>query len=119
MIGKIPWWLPVGHVPSVSSSELFERLGDHSPPQILDVRTTVEWRRSHIVGAINVPITALRRNLSSLELDRKRPVIAVCLSAHRSIPAVRLLKSYGFADVVQLRGGMLSWWRKALPTLRS
>ena len=117
-MGKIPWWLPFGHVPSVSATVLFQRFGDHSPPQILDVRTTVEWRRSHIVGSINVPITELRRHLTSLELARDKPVVAVCLSAHRSVPAVRLLRYYGFADVAQLRGGMLSWWRKSLPTLR-
>ena len=118
MTRNLPWWLPFGRVPSVSATELNEQLEGSSQPQILDVRTTLEWSRSHIAGSINVPITELRTSLTALDLDKKRPVVAICLSAHRSIPAVRLLSSRGFVDVVQLQGGMWSWWRKALPTQR-
>jgi rhodanese-related sulfurtransferase len=109
------WWLPFGHVPEMSAVELQQRLGD-DPPQLLDVRTHAEWARSRIAGAVNVPITALRRRLAGLELDKERPVVAVCLSAHRSVPAVRLLKAHGYQDVRQLGGGMLAWWRRGLPT---
>lgn len=119
MTRNLPWWLPFGRVPSVSATELNEQLEGSSQPQILDVRTTLEWSRSHIAGSINVPITELRTSLTALDLDKKRPVVAICLSAHRSIPAVRLLSSRGFVDVAQLQGGMWSWWRKALPTQRS
>ena len=112
------WWLPFGHVPEISPSELHERLNGTPLPQILDVRTVMEWKRSHIVGSINVPISELRRRLPTLNLDVDRPVVAVCLSAHRSIPAVRLLQIHGFDNVTQLAGGMLAWWRKELPTTR-
>jgi len=109
------WWLPFGHVPEMSAGELQERLRD-DPPQILDVRTHVEWTRSRIEGAVNVPITELKRRLAGLDLDTERPVVAICLSAHRSVPAVRLLKARGYKDVRQLGGGMLAWWRRGLPT---
>jgi rhodanese-related sulfurtransferase len=35
-------------------------------------------------------------------------VVAICLTAHRSIPAVRLLRARGF-EAAQLAGGMLAW----------
>jgi rhodanese-related sulfurtransferase len=109
------WWLPFGRVPEVSPFELSEQLSGPKPPQVLDVRTRAEWRRSHISGAISVPIQSLRRRLAELELDRARPIVAICLSAHRSIPAVRLLRSRGFDNVAQLQGGMLAWWREEFP----
>jgi rhodanese-related sulfurtransferase len=117
-LGRWLWWIPFGEVPEVGPRELQGRLAGPTPPQVLDVRTTLEWRRGHIAGAIPVPITALRRRLRDLPLDAGRPVVAICLTAHRSIPAVRLLKATGFCDVAQLAGGMTAWWREGLPTVR-
>ena len=70
------------------------------------------------VEQINVPIQELRRRLPALQLDPERPVVAICLSAHRSIPAVRLLQAHGFERAVQLQGGMLAWWREEFPAER-
>ena len=76
----------------------------------------MEWRRSRIPSAQNVPLPELKRRLERLNLQRDRPVVAICLSAHRSIPAVRLLQYHGFRDIRQLKGGMLAWWKAELPT---
>jgi len=110
------WWLPVGYVPETNAAELNARLSGDNPPIIVDVRSGVEWRRSHIPGAVSVPINELKDRLASLQLEAQQPVIAICLSAHRSIPAVRLLRAEGFENVVQLKGGMLAWWSKNYPT---
>ena len=109
------WWLPFGRVPELSADELQRQLRD-SAVQLIDVRTPAEYRRSHIAAAINIPITGLRKRVSTLALDRHRPVVAICLSAHRSIPAVRLLRAQGYENVRQLQGGMFAWWRAGLPT---
>jgi rhodanese-related sulfurtransferase len=107
-------WNPFGSVPEVSPHDLFASLGSENPPVLLDVRTTIEWEQSRIVGAVSVPVLSLGDRLSSLALDRDRPVVAICLSAHRSVPAVRLLRERGFV-AVQLAGGMLAWWAAKLP----
>jgi len=101
------WWLPVGRVPEIAASELHGYLTEDQTVQIIDVRTEAEWRRSHIPGAVSVPIHALKHRLAALQLDAEQPIVAICLSAHRSIPAVRLLEAQGFSNVVQLKGGML------------
>jgi len=105
------WWLPFGRVSEVSAAELNEILSSDPRPQIVDVRTGAEWRKSRIPGTVNVPIQELRRRLDSLSLDAERPIVAICLSAHRSIPAVRLLRARGYPHAVQLQGGMLAWWK--------
>ncbi len=112
------WWLPFGRVAEISAAELSERLAADPSAQIIDVRTRAEWRHSHIAGAVSVPVHELKRRMPGLQLEPGRPVVAICLSAHRSIPAVRLLQSRGFEHVVQLQGGMLAWWRSELPTER-
>jgi rhodanese-related sulfurtransferase len=110
------WWLPFGRVAEVSAAELARQLA-REPPQLLDVRSVGEWQQSHIAGAISVPINQLPRRLAELALDPGRPVVAICMTAHRSVPAVRLLRAHGFVDVAQLAGGMLAWWKAGLPTV--
>ena len=108
------WWLPFGRVPEIDAQELHARMRADPALQVVDVRTEHEWNTSRIAGTINAPITELKGRLASLALDRKRPVIAICRSAHRSIPAVRLLRARGY-DACQLHKGMLAWQGAGLP----
>jgi rhodanese-related sulfurtransferase len=82
--------------------------------QLVDVRTRLEFSNGHIAGAVNVPIQSLRRELPGLRLDPSRPVITICKTAHRSIPATQLLIAQGF-DASQLTEGMDEWRREGLP----
>lgn len=111
------WWLPFGSVPEISPKDLHARLASGQQPQIVDVRTPREWTASRIEGAVNAPITSLRATLERLNLDPGRPTVAICLSAHRSIPAIRVLREAGFGDVCQLEGGMRAWWKAGLPVV--
>ena len=106
-------WLPFGGVPEIDAQTLARQLRDGATPQLVDVRTELEWNRSHIAGAVCVPVTQLKARMPSLALDKSRPVIAICLSGHRSIPAVRLLRANGF-EACQLRKGMQAWWAAGL-----
>jgi len=110
------WWLPFGNVPEISPADLERQLKSPRPPQLIDVRTGMEWKQSRIAGAPNVPVGELKNRLTGLGLDPERPVVAICRSAHRSIPAVRLLRQQGFRQASQLKGGMLAWWDAKLPT---
>jgi len=116
---KMFWWLPVGHVPDINATELHHLMAGGNPVQIVDVRSGAEWRRSHIPGSVSVPIHVLKDRLVALQLDAQQPITTICLSAHRSIPAVRLLRARGFENVVQLKGGMLAWWNQHYPTERA
>jgi rhodanese-related sulfurtransferase len=112
-------WLPLGTVEETPAAELAKLLGDPSV-QIIDVRTEVEFARSRIPGATNLPITRFtQKAVDGLQLDRERRTVCVCLSAHRSIPAVRQLRSMGFSRAVQLRGGMRAWWAAHHPCTES
>ena len=110
------WWLPFGHVPEIDADELNAHIISNIPLKIIDVRTSAEWQRSRIHGAVRVPVSELKDRIAYLQLDVQQPIITICLSAHRSIPAVRLHHAQGFENAVQLKGGMLAWWNKNYPT---
>ena len=115
---EVFWWWPAGDVPEITAQQLHLQLtGDPSAPQVLDVRTAFEWSDSRIAGSINVPVTELKSRLRGLRLDKKRPIVAICGHAIRSIPAVRLLREDAFADVCQLQGGMAAWTEAGLPVV--
>jgi len=112
------WWWPAGEVPEITAQQLHLRLtGGPAAPQVLDVRTVFEWSESRIAGSIHCPVTELRSRLKRLELDRGRPIVAICAHAIRSIPAVRLLREDAFADVCHLQGGMVAWTEAGLPVV--
>lgn len=72
--------------------------------QIIDVRTTGEYRSGHIRGSVNIPLDTLQRNLSKLKKDK--PVITCCASGMRSASAKNILKSNGFTEVYNGGGWM-------------
>lgn len=108
-------WLPFGKVPEVSPEQLHAMIRDGAEPQVIDVRLGAEWRAGRIPGAVHVPVTQLDERIAELNLDPARPIVAICRSAHRSIPAVRTLRRHGFTKACQLQGGMLAWWKAKLP----
>ncbi len=108
--------MPFGRVPEIEAGELARKLAA-GEVQVLDVRSPGEWRSGHIRGAVNHPVQTLSGRLDALALSNETPVVAICRSARRSIPAVRLLRRAGFRDAVQLAGGMNAWLAAGLPTV--
>jgi rhodanese-related sulfurtransferase len=80
--------------------------------QIVDVRWPNEWEAGRIEGAVHIPQDQLEDRLD--ELDRGRPVVAVCRSGNRSSAAAVDLEATGFqAD--NLDGGLEAWVASGLP----
>jgi len=114
---ELPWWLPFGRVPEIAASELWEILGHLPSLLVLDVRTPAEFAGGHVPGAVNLPLTSLASRLGPPFLDPARRVVAVCLTGHRSVAAVRLLCRRSF-QASQLAGGMMAWRAERLPEER-
>jgi phage shock protein E len=70
--------------------------------QIVDVRSPEEFRDGFYPGAVNIPVSDLARRLGEIKKDK--PVVVYCASGGRSGMAARLLKSSGYAEVVNAGG---------------
>jgi glyoxylase-like metal-dependent hydrolase (beta-lactamase superfamily II)/rhodanese-related sulfurtransferase len=81
--------------------------------QVLDVREPTEFTGplGHITGAILIPLGELAARAG--ELDKTRPLVAVCRAGSRSAQAIAILQKNGFTDVANLAGGMLRWRAEA------
>ena len=80
--------------------------------QLVDVRQPDDWHTGHIEGSVNIPEEDLPARVE--ELDRHRPIVAVCRAGSRSVDAAEWLRGQGF-DAESLDGGMLSWKWSGFP----
>lgn len=94
--GTTPQWHP---------TDLDDVLAD---TLVLDVRTTAEFERGHVKGALHIPHTELRARLAEVRTAAAgRPVSVHCGSGVRSHIATRVLLADGL-DARNLSGGWLT-----------
>lgn len=80
---------------------------------VVDVRSANEWATGHIPGAIHIPLGYLTDRLS--EISAGRPVVLQCQTGSRSAIAASILERAGFANVINLAGGITAWVSAGLP----
>jgi len=96
----------------ITVTELNEQLQKGSDAQVVDVREADEVASGMIAGARHIPLAQLTARLG--ELDKTRPVVAVCRSGRRSAAAADQLAAAGFTSYT-MTGGMLDWSAAGLP----
>ncbi|MDO9098030.1 MAG: rhodanese-like domain-containing protein [Candidatus Methanoperedens sp.] len=79
---------------------------------ILDVRTQEEYDAGHIKGSTRIPV----QDIPAQELDeaiakipRDRKLLVYCRTARRSAQASEILVNNGFAQVYNMKGGIVEW----------
>lgn len=82
---------------------------------IVDVREVHEYIKGHIESAINIPSAKLSDQIESLEQYKNQPIIIVCQTGTRSVPACKTLTKANFEKIFSLTGGMQSWEDNKLP----
>jgi sulfur dioxygenase len=111
-----PTWAPLRYTYAGVNEIDPDWVADHAAQlQVIDVRDPSEFSGvlGHIPGATLIPLERLRDHAANLE--REKPVIAVCRSGARSAQAVAILEKAGFTRVANLAGGMIGWNNHHLP----
>ncbi len=99
-----------GFSPSVTATEL-DALVEEKNPVFVDVRDVFAFKKSHIEGAIHLPLELLLQQIKSLPADR--PVIVYDETGKKGHQALRTLVGAGFSDVTNISGGHISLQRHA------
>jgi rhodanese-related sulfurtransferase len=90
--------------------EDYKKAVNKNDVQLVDVRTSREFRAGHIARARNIDYNDAAAFEQAFEqMDRNKPVYFYCRSGNRSLKAARKLVSMGFQKIYDLKGGILSW----------
>lgn len=78
--------------------------------QLVDVRTSREFKGGHIKGATNIDVfQQVAFEMQFCNLDKDEPVYLYCRSGIRSQKAARRLVKMGFEQIYDLEGGYINW----------
>jgi len=83
----------------------------------VDLRDAADFRKGHIVSAINIPAAKLSERMVELEKYKDKPIVLVCKMGQQSSAAGKQLKEAHYGEVYKMTGGMMEWGNLQLPTV--
>ncbi len=105
------------NIKEIDAPQLAEWVGDESHKlRVIDVRGMEEIAHGTVPKAEALPLHILPAKVS--ELDKNEKLVVVCRSGARSAQACMFLQQQGFANVFNLRGGMMGWVGSGYPAYR-
>lgn len=97
---------------TITVDEVKARLDAGASVNLVDVREPAEHAEFNI-GGILLPLGKIQTMLTD-DIDhlKNEEVICYCRSGQRSMQASLMLETFGFTNVKNLAGGMMSWQEK-------
>jgi NADPH-dependent 2,4-dienoyl-CoA reductase/sulfur reductase-like enzyme/rhodanese-related sulfurtransferase len=92
-----------GSAPLMTPAELVSRRAAGETIQVVDVRSARDFAKSHVDGAIHIPLGALRGRAA--ELDPTLPTVTYCNKGVSGNAGQNILRCLGFTWVANLSGG--------------
>lgn len=92
-----------GAAPLVTPAELISRQASGEEIQVVDVRSAKDYARSHVDGAIHIPLGELRARAG--ELKATLPTVTYCNKGVSGNAGQNVLRCLGFTWVANLSGG--------------
>lgn len=94
---------------TISVEQLKQRLDNGEALNLIDVREPHENAEFNIGGKL-IPLGKIQSmQIEELEDLRDKEIICYCRSGNRSMQAAMILEQLGFANTVNVVGGMLDW----------
>ena len=102
-------------IPELTPTELKARLDSSDSVVLIDVREVHEHQICNLPQATLIPLGTLPQRLQ--ELDPNSEIVVHCKSGIRSAKPSGILRDAGFANVRNLKGGILAWSDQVDPTV--
>jgi phage shock protein E len=99
----------MGKYQDIEASQLSQAPEEVKQYVCVDVRTDEEYQEGHIPGAIHIPHDQMETRHTELAPYKGQKILLICRSGRRSVFAANVLADHGFANLYNLKGGMLEW----------
>ncbi|MEK5440374.1 rhodanese-like domain-containing protein [Fredinandcohnia sp. FSL W7-1320] len=105
---------PVKDLKQLSEADFKEVLKKQKDIAIIDVRNPYEYQTNHIKGAINFPLSKIKRN--KVEIPTDKDIILYCQTGIRSKQAAKVLRRrHKNLPLAHIKGGLYSLKAKETP----
>ncbi|MEH7384889.1 rhodanese-like domain-containing protein [Bacillus sp. JJ1521] len=105
---------PVKNLKQLSEADFKEKMKKSKEITLIDVRNPYEYETNHIKGAINLPLTKIRRNKVGIPTDKD--IILYCQTGIRSKQAAKAIrKRHKDLPLSHLKGGLYSLKAQVTP----
>lgn len=96
---------------TVSREEVRQLLDSRTTFKLVDALPATEYAKSHLPGAISLPLEGVRNLAPRLLPDKDEKIITYCASKEcpASAKAAETLQSLGYTDVAAYEGGKNDW----------
>jgi cysteine synthase/rhodanese-related sulfurtransferase len=102
----------------IDTGEMEELIFSGKTPPLIDVRSAKDYEDMHAEGSINIPLEDLEKKIDLLPKDRTTRIVALCNVGKESVKGALILKSLGYGNAVNFRGGLTAWVSEGLPVVR-
>ncbi len=99
-------------VREIDSLQLQQMLGSENEPVLLDIRGANELMGGMLPNSLHLPMHILPLRIS--EFPKDKDIVLYCRSGARSHTACSFLMQHGYNNVINLRGGIISWAQNGL-----
>lgn len=66
---------------------------------LIDVRTLVEFKESHLDNALHMPYKAIVKNLEAKNISKHTSIVLYCRSGNRAGKAIKMLRKAGYVNL--------------------
>ena len=77
----------------ISDEETLKKLMSEDNYIIIDIRTAEEYKKEHVIGAVNIPFNEINENG---ELDKEKTIIVYCQEGDDGSIACTILRELGY-----------------------
>lgn len=103
----------------MQQQELLAQIKQGHPPLIVDVRSTYEYRYSHVPGAIHIPFWSAFSTKKLAGHKKNQTIVLYCEHGPRAVVAKFAFSLSGFQNISNLAGHMTAWKKAGLPVEES
>lgn len=94
---------------TISPTDFKRAIAQHKNLQLIDVRTSGEFKAGYIKGAINIDYFGEDFQMEIKKLDKSKPIAVYCGVGGRSGSTLKVLQDLGFKKIYDLDGGISLW----------
>lgn len=98
----------------LSPAEAVRLINDQNAA-LLDVRSPADFKKSHLLNAVNIPAARIEERINEIAKLKERTVLCYCALGSLAPQACTTLRKQGFTTVYSLKGGLNAWQGASLP----